>query len=206
MARIDGPIDGRTCCTREEIGALVVEYLRDLRAFSRSLTKESAAADDLVQEAIVKALTSAHHFERGTNFKAWMFTILRNAFYNQSRLNNRYITVAEPIETAVEEEQDGLLEMADFKRAFWQLNPDHREVLILIGPSGLSYEEVAQVCNCAIGTVKSRTSRARQELRRILESDKTAISRRDVAPAAAILQDQMLALPDWLERLDFHTR
>jgi len=195
MARIDG----RAGSTPEEVGKLLVEMLGDLRAFARFLTKDPVRADDLVQEGIVRGLASAHLFQPGTNFKAWIFTILRNAFYSEGRRNSRYTCLPKLDEVAADADQDGILEMADFKRAFWQLSPDHREILILIGPSGLSYEDAAQVCNCPVGTVKSRASRARRDLLKIIEMEELVVSRRAIAPMADRLETGAIAYPDWLQ-------
>jgi len=192
----------RVGSTRDEVGTLLVDHLKDLRAFARSLTKDQVSADDLVQETVVRALSSAHLFAPGTNFKAWTFTILRNAFYTEGRTNSRFAALPELDEASNELGQDKLLEMADFKRAFWQLKPDHREVLILIGPSGLSYEEVAEICGCAIGTVKSRLNRARSDLHRIMKTGDLETTRRDVAPISGYLYREMMTFPDWLTQDD----
>src|SRR6185369_1094155 len=152
----------RIASTKEEVSALLLTVLPDLRAFARSLTKERVLADDLVQDAAVRALTSAHLFAQGTNFRAWAFMILRNCFYNHVRLNGRYVGLPDDgYEASAMGNQEQSLEMCEFRRAFWQLSPPHREVLTLIGPAGMSYEDTARVCDCAVGTVKSRVSRAR---------------------------------------------
>jgi RNA polymerase sigma-70 factor (ECF subfamily) len=152
-----------------------------LRAFARFLTGNRERADDLVQDTVVRALTAAHQFQRGTNLKAWMFTILRNQHYNDVRKTRiRLQSLDDPSidEPAAPATQDARLEFGDFRRAFWQLAENQREVLILIGASGLSYEEAAKVCNCPTGTIKSRVSRARRELLKTLH-DGPRISRRD---------------------------
>ena len=152
-----------------------------LRAFARFLTGNRERADDLVQDTVVRALTAAHQFQPGTNLKAWMFTILRNQHYNDLRKNRiRLQSLDDPSigEAAAAPTQEAHLEFGDFRRAFWQLGEDQREVLILVGASGLSYEEAARVCRCPTGTIKSRVSRARRELLKTMR-DGPAVSRRD---------------------------
>src|SRR5260221_6309160 len=152
-----------------------------LRAFARFLTGNRERADDLVQDTVVRALTAAHQFKPGSNLKAWMFTILRNQHYNDVRRNRvRAQSLDDPSvdELAAPATQEARLEFGDFRRAFWQLGADQREVLILIGASGLSYEEAARICKCPTGTIKSRVSRARRELLRTL-SDGPIGRRRD---------------------------
>ncbi|HVR66420.1 MAG TPA: sigma-70 family RNA polymerase sigma factor [Verrucomicrobiae bacterium] len=169
-----------------EFHAALLECMPHLRAFARSLTRNGDRADDLVHDATIRALAAAHQFAMGSNFKAWIFTILRNCHYNEIR-KHHWRNV--PFDQAPEERQstgatqEAALEFCDFRRAFSQLGVSHREVLMLVGASGLSYEEVANVCNCAVGTVKSRVSRAREELTRLL-SDNTLIRRSEFAPVA----------------------
>jgi len=152
-----------------------------LRAFARFLTGNRERADDLVQDTVVRALTASHQFQRGTNLKAWMFTILRNQHYNdvrKTRIRLQSLDDSSIDEPAAPATQEARLEFGDFRRAFWQLAENQREVLILIGASGLSYEEAAKICNCPTGTIKSRVSRARRELLKTLR-DGPLVSRRD---------------------------
>ena len=158
-----------------------------MRAFAWFLARNRERADDLVQDTIVRALGAARQFQAGTNLKGWMFTILRNRHYNEVRKNRiQAQSLDDPLayEPAVLPSQLASLEFGDFRRAFWQLADDRREVLILVGASGLSYEEAAKVCECPKGTIKSRVSRARRELLQILEDGLLADRRRD-APALA---------------------
>ena len=158
-----------------------------LRAFAWFLARNRERADDLVQDTIVKALAAAAQFQAGTNLKGWMFTILRNLHYNEVRKNRiQTQSLDDPLayEPAVLPNQVASLEFGDFRRAFWQLADDRREALILIGASGLSYEEAAKVCDYPKGTIKSRVSRARRELLQILEDGVLADRRRD-SPAMA---------------------
>jgi len=159
--------------------AVALQFKRDLlatipslRAFAVSLAQNSDKADDLVQETLVKAWDKHQSFQLGTNLKAWLFTILRNEFYSQMRKRGREVQDSEGIMTerlAVHPSQHGKLDLADFRAALEQLPEDQREAIILIGASGFSYEEAAEICNCAVGTIKSRVSRARTRLQDMLE-------------------------------------
>jgi RNA polymerase sigma-70 factor (ECF subfamily) len=157
----------------------LIELLPSLRAFARSLAHNPAQADDLVQDTLVKALANVDRFEQGTNLRAWLFTILRNHYYSQLRKSKREIEDADgkfAARLASRPEQDGSVDLEDFKIAFQQLAPDHREVLTLVGASGCSYEEAAHICGCAVGTIKSRVNRARKKLSEMLGLDEeTAI-------------------------------
>ena len=170
-----------------ELQSALLDVLPHLRAFARSLTRNRDQADDLVNDTIVRAISASKQFTPGTNFKAWIFTILRNLYYNQSRKDHsRNVPYDEATltEHASPPTQEGALEFGDFRRAFWQLGEDHREVLMLVGASGLSYEEAAKICDCAVGTIKSRVSRARQELTKLLADDALTIGRAESAPVA----------------------
>src|SRR5215470_9220276 len=127
-----------------ELQSALLEVLPHLRAFARSLTRNRDQADDLVNDAIVRAISASAQFTPGTNFKAWIFTILRNLFYNEGRKRHSKFTSLDDLtinEPSINASQEASLEFCDFRRAFWQLNADQREVLILVGASGLSYEE-----------------------------------------------------------------
>lgn len=147
------------------------EHLPALRAFAMSLTRSSAAADDLVQDTIVKAWSNIDRFQAGTNLRAWLFTILRNTFYSDRRKRKREVPDPDGIHAAQLSEKpahDGRLAMNDFLHAFDKLTPEHREVLILVGASGFAYEEAAEMMGVAVGTVKSRANRARARLAELL--------------------------------------
>ena len=151
--------------------AQMVALIPALRAFARGLCRDRVLADDLVQEAMMRAWASRHTYIQGSNFRAWIFMILRNHYYSQLRKSKREIEDAEgrhAARIAVRPEQDGSVDLEDFKVAFAQLAPDHREVLSLVGASGCSYEEAAQICGCAVGTIKSRVNRARRKLSDLL--------------------------------------
>jgi len=143
----------------------------NLRAFAVSLTHNTDRADDLVQETLVKAWDKHESFQPGTNLKAWLFTILRNEFYSQMRKRGREVQDTDGAMTArmaVHPSQHGSVDLEDFRAALRTLPEDQREAIILIGASGFSYEEAADICGCAVGTIKSRVSRARTRLQEIL--------------------------------------
>lgn len=157
---------------REDFKSDLLASVPNLRAFALSLSGASDRADDLVQETLVKAWHKQDTFQPGTNIRAWLFTILRNEFYSQMRKRGREVSDAEGALTeamATHPDQLGKLDLADMKNALQMLPDDQREAIILIGASGLSYEEAAEVCGCAVGTVKSRVSRARTRLADILD-------------------------------------
>lgn len=145
--------------------------LPNLRAFAVSLTGKHDKADDLVQETIMKAWSKQHLFQPGSNMNAWLFTILRNEFYSQMRKRGREIQDSDGLFTermSVHPAQYGALDLQDFKAALDMLPADQREAIILVGASGFAYEEAAEICGCAVGTIKSRVNRARNRLAELL--------------------------------------
>lgn len=142
-------------------------HIPSLRAFAISLTRNVSEADDLVQETILKAWSNIDKFTVGTDMRAWLFTILRNTFFSSKRKTRREVSDSDGAHAATMFEKphhDGRLAFTDFNRAFDQLSAEHREVLILVGANGYSYEEAAQMMGVAIGTAKSRANRARARL------------------------------------------
>lgn len=156
---------------REDLAAM----LPKLRAYARSLCAgDSQLADDVVQDALVRALRAQDRFEPGTNLQAWMFTIVRNVFLNTVR-RRVPTTTLDPVAwenlLAVGPEQEQRLEWRAFQHAFAQLSPTHREVLVLAVVEGLEYETIAERTGCRVGTVKSRVNRARERLQCLLLGD-----------------------------------
>lgn len=152
----------------------LVELLPQLRAYARVITRDPDRADDLVQQTVERALKSKDQFRDGTNLKGWLFTILRNSHISNMRRANLVIFTSLPDHMpglAERPTQMGRMELRDFARAFDKLSEEHREVLILCGAEGMRYEEVAEICGCPMGTVKSRLSRARAEMRRLIEGE-----------------------------------
>ncbi len=145
--------------------------LPSLRAFAMSLTGRHDKADDLVQDTIMKAWAKQSGFELGTNMKAWLFTILRNEFYSQMRKRGREVQDTDGVfsdNLAVHPSQYGSLDLQDFRKALEKLPDDQREAIVLVGASGFAYEEAAEICGCAVGTIKSRVNRARVRLQELL--------------------------------------
>ncbi len=144
----------------------LIRLLPDLRAFARFLTRDPSSADDLVQDALLRALRSEAQWEPGTSLKAWTFTILRNAFLETRRragaekraLDSVVITEATPAR------QEGRMEVAGLERALATLPREQAEAIVLVGALGLSSEEAAKVAGVAVGTVKARVSRGRRAL------------------------------------------
>ncbi len=161
--------EGPPAAASAKMKADLIAVIPNLRAFAVSLCGNPDRADDLVQETLVKAWSNLGSFVEGTNLPAWLFTILRNIYYSEYRKRRREVadsdgTIAAKLATAPA--QNGHMDLLDFRVALQQLPTDQREALILIGASGLSYEEAAGVCNCAVGTMKSRVNRARNQARR----------------------------------------
>lgn len=149
----------------------LVEMVPSLRAFALSLCRNGAQADDLVQETLLKAWTNMDKFDPATKLEAWLFTILRNTFYSALRKTRREVQDTDGVHAAGQfdkPEHDGRLAYKDFERAFDKLSPEHREVLILVGASGYSCEEASEMMGVAVGTVKSRASRARKRLAELM--------------------------------------
>lgn len=160
--------------SRSDIHKEIVEVIPNLRAFARSLVNNPAQADDLVQGALTRALANLDKFEAGTNLRAWLFTILRNLYYSDLRKRRREVEdadggYAESLST--QPNQVAALELKDFRAALGKLPTEQREALILIGASGFSYEDAARICDCAVGTMKSRVNRGRARLADLLQID-----------------------------------
>ena len=150
----------------------LVALIPHLRAFARSLTGDATAADDLAQDAMMKAWDARASFQMGTNMKAWTFMILRNQFYSERRRAWRATQLdqeaAERTLVAVDN-PEAQVALDELRQGLAMLPAEQREALILVGAGGFAYEEAADICNCAVGTVKSRVSRARRALQAVLE-------------------------------------
>ena len=142
----------------------MLRTIPSLRAFAFSLCGNADRADDLVQETLMKAWINQNSFTQGTSMSAWLFTILRNVFYSEYRKRRREVEDAEGTMAArlvSVPEQNGHMDLQDLRTALQKLPAEQREALILVGGSGFAYEEAAQICGCALGTLKSRVNRAR---------------------------------------------
>ncbi len=151
----------------------VVGMIPALRAFAWSLSHNSSDADDLVQDTLIKAWTHRDKYEPGSNLRAWLFTILRNTYYTQVTRRRREVRdeTGEYASTLKSPPtQDWSVAMHALQAALLELPSEHREALILVGAAGLSYEEAAEICGCALGTIKSRVNRARAKLLKIMDA------------------------------------
>lgn len=151
----------------DDLQTLLIGAVPNLRAFANSLCGDPTRADDLVQDTLVKAWTNLASFEKGSNLKAWLFTILRNTYFSELRKRRREVEDADGAlaeRMSVLPDQQVHMDLIDFKKAFGTLSDDQKEVLLLVGAEGFSYEEAAGITGAAVGTVKSRVNRARVAL------------------------------------------
>lgn len=163
----------------EDFKVMLRDMIPHMRAFARGLTGDASAADDLAQDALLRAWDRRQQFAANTNFRAWILTIVRNQFYSDKRRSWRSVQLDEEkakrtLPSAMD--LDGVMELDDVRRALKQLSEDHREALLLVGAGGYSYQEAADICECAVGTIKSRVNRARATLVEILEVGPEAVS------------------------------
>ena len=164
-----------------ELREALLAAVPSLRAFAISLSGQVDRADDLVQDTLLRALSNLDRFERGTNLNAWLFTILRNLFHSEYRKRRREVEDPDGSYAGrlkAQPEQGSRLDLEDFRGALGKLPHDQREALLLVGASGFSYEEAAGICGVAVGTIKSRVSRARSHLAKSLKIENEA----DIGP------------------------
>ncbi len=158
----------------DEFKQQMLALIPSLRAFARGLCGNRDLADDLSQEAMARAWAARDSFTPGTNFRAWMFMILRNQFYTTIRKNSRMTSwdpeAAERLLVTPATQHVGI-DLADLERAMAKLPVEQREMLMLVAAGGMSYEEAAVVTGCALGTVKSRIARGRGALTKMIEGD-----------------------------------
>lgn len=164
----------------------LLSTLPHLRAFARGLSGRPDYADDLAQEAAIKAWTARERYTPGTNMRAWTFAILRNHYLSELRRNRRQMDLDEGVAEkllVMDADQEGGLHLSDMETALLQLPPERREAVMLVGAGGFTYEEAAEIADCAVGTMKSRVARARAELARLLntEPDAHSLAKRSAA-------------------------
>jgi RNA polymerase sigma factor (sigma-70 family) len=153
----------------------LAQVIPHLRAFGRSLSGSRDLADDLVQETLLKAWAARKRFQAGTNMRAWTFIILRNLFLSQmrrARFKGEWDEITASKLLAAPASQDRHVELGDMQRALLHLPQPQREALILVGAGGFAYEEAAEICGCAVGTIKSRVARGRVALEALLTDGK----------------------------------
>ena len=157
-----------------EFQRVLLAAIPRLRAFAIGLCGTTEMADDLVQETVLRAWSNQLSFQLGTNMMAWLYVILRNAFYAEFRKRRHEVADIDGQHAATlvtAPAQEGHIEFKELRAALLKLPPDQREALLLVGSSGLSYEEAARICACAVGTMKSRVSRGRVRLAALLVSE-----------------------------------
>jgi RNA polymerase sigma-70 factor (ECF subfamily) len=163
----------------------MIALMPQMHNFARSLCRDAVRAADLVQEALLRAFSNIERFQPGTNLKAWLFTILRNEHYSQLR-RQKFEAVGVDTSTLPEPsvlpDHDGELELRELHNALSTLPTGQRTALLLVSASGLSYEEAAGICGCAVGTIKSRVARAREMLVKMLDGRAPRRTQRPAQP------------------------
>jgi RNA polymerase sigma-70 factor (ECF subfamily) len=157
----------------DDIRQLIGAQIPRLRRYARALLRDNDRADDLVQDTILRALEKDHLYERGTNLRAWLFAVMHNQYVNSVRraMRQGQTIDVETVPLTSPAPQIGSVELRELESAIARLPEEQRETVLLIGLEGMKYEEVAQICNVPIGTVRSRLSRAREGLRRMIEGE-----------------------------------
>ena len=175
---------------KAQLGAVIPH----LRAFGRSLSGNRDLADDLVQETLLKAWAARARFQAGTNMRAWTFIILRNHYLSQmrrSRFRGEWDDLTADRILAAPAGQDKHVELSDMQRALLQLPQPQREALILVGAGGFAYEEAAEICGVAVGTIKSRVARGRAALEQLMDGGDVTSRRGQIIPADGVLNEIM---------------
>jgi RNA polymerase sigma-70 factor (ECF subfamily) len=164
----------------ENMNVIITEQIPRLRRYARALTGDRTHADDLVQDTLERAWSKLHMWRRGSDMRAWMFSIMHNTFINHIR-KNKLATVSiddEALEVPTRSTQEDSLQMRDLASAIAKLPGEYREVVLLVGLEQMSYEEIAQVLGIPMGTVMSRLSRGRERLRTIMAGESAPVLRR----------------------------
>ncbi|MGE0773521.1 MAG: sigma-70 family RNA polymerase sigma factor [Sphingomonadaceae bacterium] len=185
-ADMNADVQEHTPLSDAEFKDELARVIPHLRAFGRSLSGNRDLADDLVQETLLKAWAARARFQAGTNMRAWTFIILRNLFLSQmrrARFKGEWDEITASRVLAAPAGQEHHVELADMQRALMHLPQPQREALILVGAGGFAYEEAAEICGCAVGTIKSRVARGRVALEQLLTQGNLP-SRRDQAQSS----------------------
>ena len=184
---------------KDQLGAVIPH----LRAFGRSLSGSRDLADDLVQETLLKAWAARKRFQAGTNMRAWTFIILRNLFLSQmrrARFKGEWDDITAAKILAAPASQDKHIELGDMQRALLHLPQPQREALILVGAGGFAYEEAAEICGCAVGTIKSRVARGRVALEALLTGGKLPSRRQHITDPNRTALQTIMSQVDELSR------
>ena len=154
-----------------DFGQMVEAEIPRLRRYARALTRDVVRADDLVQSCLTRAVAKQHLWQYGTDLRAWLFTIMHNQHVNDVRHGVREgisVEVGEAPQLTVQSNAMPTLELRDLERALAKLPHEQREVILLVGLEGMRYDQVAEILNVPIGTVRSRLSRGRDQLRMLM--------------------------------------
>lgn len=181
----------------------LAQVIPHLRAFGRSLSGSRDLADDLVQETLLKAWAARKRFQAGTNMRAWTFIILRNLYLSQmrrARFKGEWDDLVADRLLAAPASQDRHVELSDLQRALLHLPQPQREALILVGAGGFAYEEAAEICQVAVGTIKSRVARGRVALEALLSEGKLPSRRQGPDNAGSSVLDTIMGEVDELSR------
>jgi RNA polymerase sigma-70 factor (ECF subfamily) len=187
----------------DEFKDQLAQVIPHLRAFGRSLSGSRDLADDLVQETLLKAWAARKRFQAGTNMRAWTFIILRNLFLSQmrrARFKGEWDEITASKLLAAPASQDRHVELGDMQRALMHLPQPQREALILVGAGGFAYEEAAEICGCAVGTIKSRVARGRVALEALLSEGKLPSRREHRTDTEKTALQTIMAQVDELSR------
>lgn len=186
-----------------EFKAQLAQVIPHLRAFGRSVSGSRDLADDLVQETLLKAWAARARFQAGTNMRAWTFIILRNLYLSQmrrSRFRGEWDDLVADRILAAPAGQDKQVELGDMQRALLHLPQPQREALILVGAGGFAYEEAAQICGVAVGTIKSRVARGRVALETLLTDGSLPSRRTHTNPPGRTVLEVLMNDVDELSR------
>lgn len=163
----------------DDFKELIVEHIPRLRRYARSLMGSRAPADDLVQDTLERSWARRHLWRRGSDLRAWLFTIMHNIYVNQRR---QYQPAAmldgDAVEMATNVRPESAMEMRDLAKALAQLTPEYRVVVLLVGLEQMRYEDVAEILDVPLGTVMSRLSRGRERLRALMSGEAQPVLRR----------------------------
>ncbi|MBW7850500.1 MAG: sigma-70 family RNA polymerase sigma factor [Rhodospirillales bacterium] len=172
-----------------EFGQMLSEHIPNLRRYARVLVRDSIHAEDLVQDCLERAISREHLWRQGTNLRAWLFTILHNLYINQYLRHGSVAAVVplldEHASMACAPRQYHSVTLKDLARAFRALPEQEQQVVMMVGLEGMQYEDVAAALGVPMGTVKSRLSRARRRLRRLMDGESAIDRERTGAEEAA---------------------
>lgn len=193
----------RVALSDPEFKLQLAQVIPHLRAFGRSVSGSRDLADDLVQETLMKAWAARKRFQAGTNMRAWTFIILRNLYLSQmrrSRFRGEWDDLVADRILAAPAGQDKQVELGDMQRALLHLPQPQREALILVGAGGFAYEEAAEICGVAVGTIKSRVARGRVALEALMTDGSLPSRRTHSNPSGRSALDTIMADVDDLSR------